>query len=99
MACVLSARIHRWWQGPDRQLHRRSIRALPCGKGRRGCGEIALAARDLSLPKALISTTVAEGLIIPFVLIGILLLVEDYRNLEANAENPEPSISPPTTGL
>jgi hypothetical protein len=47
----------------------------------------------------LVATTVAEGLVIPFVLIVILLLFEDYRTLEAEPEDFGPSITPPTTSL
>lgn len=47
----------------------------------------------------LAGTVVAESLVIPFVLIVVLLMFEDYRSLEAEPEDFGPANSPPTTSL
>ncbi|MDA0798488.1 MAG: hypothetical protein O2826_01575 [Chloroflexi bacterium] len=60
---------------------------------------VALAWLDLSYRVTFVAITVAEGLVIPFVLVVILLLFEDYRTLESEPDDFGPSISPPKTSL
>ncbi len=56
---------------------------------------IAIAWLSLPYPVALGATTVAAGLVIPFVLIVLLLLFEDYRSLEPEPVDFRPSTFPP----
>ncbi len=60
---------------------------------------VALAWLDLSYRVTFVAITIAEGLVIPFVLIVILLLFEDYRTLESEPDDFGPSTSPPKTSL
>jgi hypothetical protein len=60
---------------------------------------MGIAALGFSTVVTLVITTVAEALVIPFVLIVMLLLFEDYRSLEAEPDDYGPSTSPPTTSL
>jgi hypothetical protein len=54
---------------------------------------------NLSTRLTWLGASIAEGLVIPFVLIVILLLFEDYRTLQAEPDDFDPTISPPKTSL
>jgi hypothetical protein len=62
-------------------------------------GTFALAWLNLSNRLTFLGITIAAGLVIPFVLIVILLLFEDYRTLESEPDDFGTSTSPPKISL
>jgi hypothetical protein len=62
-------------------------------------GTFALAWLNLSNRLTFLGITIAAGLVIPFVLIVIFLLFEDYRTLESEPDDFGTSTSPPKISL
>jgi len=62
-------------------------------------GTFALAWLNLSNRLTFLGITIAAGLVIPFVLIVIVLLFEDYRTLESEPDDFGTSTSPPKISL